>query len=63
LNVIYISKAITAMVRAEPMTNRTTGTDNSHLIRLTILLVPCGQSWIWFEFQSSLSRAFAADSK
>ena len=54
------------MVRVEPTNTLTTGTDTNHLTMFTLLLelnVVCGQRWIQFEWQISLSRAFAIDDK
>ena len=49
------------MMRTELTNTRTTGIDAYHSTMLTLLLelnVICGQKWIEFEWQNSLSRAF-----
>jgi len=49
------------MVRTEPTNTRTTGIDTYHSTMFKLLLelnVICGQRWIQFEWQNSLSRAF-----
>jgi len=54
------------MVRAEPGNTRTTVIDTYHSTMFTLLLehnVICGQRWIQFEWQNSLSRAFVIDGK
>ena len=56
------------MVRAEPMNTRTTGRDTYHSTMFTLgllleLSVICGERWIQFEWQNSLSRAFVIDGK
>jgi len=54
------------MVRAELMNTRTAGIDTYHSNMFTLLLelnVICGQRWIQFEWQNSLSRAFVIDDK
>ena len=54
------------MVSVEPVNIRTTGRDTNKSTMLTLLLelnVICGQRWIQFELQNSLSRAFAIDGK
>ena len=54
------------MVRAEPTNTRTTDIDTYHSTRFTLLLelnVICGKRWIQFEWQNSLSRAFALMAK
>jgi len=54
------------MVRAELMNTRTTGIDIYHSTMFTLPLelnVICGQKWIQFEWQNSLSRAFVIDGK
>jgi len=54
------------MVRAEPTNTRTTGIDTYHSAMFALLLelnVICGQRWIQFDWQNSLSRAFVIDGK
>jgi len=54
------------MVRAEPTNTRTTDIDTYNSTMFTLLLelnVICGQRWIQFELQNSLSRASVIDGK
>jgi len=54
------------MVRAEPRTNCTAGTETNHSTMFRLLLelnVICEQKWIQFELQNSPSRVFVFDGK
>jgi len=54
------------MVKAEPTNTRIAGVNTYHSSVFTLLLelnVICGQRWIQFEWQNSLTRAFVIDGR
>jgi len=53
------------MLRAEPTNTRIAGMKTIHSTMYTLLQlnIKCGQKWIQFELQNSLSRIFTIDGK
>jgi len=57
-----LTSYVKEIVLTEPTNIRTAGIDTNHATTFTLLLelnVVCGQKWIQFELQNSLSGPFA----